>query len=250
MRDIVALDDPTLSARRRARIIARFAADPEAQRLLAGQRRVRTALEELQVRAPDSLRRRVEQLHTKAERRPFRLAITPPGAGPALAACATIALVVVLSLTLAGPLTAIEVGSAVIHRQSLEAAPREGSNPAVLARSFAGVGFPNWSAKLGWKQEGARRIEVDGRATDTVYYTREGNRIAYTVVDGEPLEPPSDARRVQVGQTTVHVYHDNAGHTMVTFERNGRTCVLSGHGREASTLIELAAWRGDGALSF
>jgi hypothetical protein len=37
---------------------------------------------------------------------------------------------------------------------------------------------------------------------------------------------------------------------VVTFERNGRTCVLSGDVHDPDTLVKLAAWKGDGAIAF
>ena len=34
------------------------------------------------------------------------------------------------------------------------------------------------------------------------------------------------------------------------FERNGRTCVLSGEVLDERTLVELAGWKGSGAVEF
>jgi hypothetical protein len=38
--------------------------------------------------------------------------------------------------------------------------------------------------------------------------------------------------------------------TVVTFVRNGHTCVLAGYVHFASTLPKLASWDGDGAIPF
>jgi hypothetical protein len=44
--------------------------------------------------------------------------------------------------------------------------------------------------------------------------------------------------------------HDagHGGHDIAVFERDGRTCVLAGHVMRVSTLVELAAWTGGGAV--
>jgi hypothetical protein len=36
----------------------------------------------------------------------------------------------------------------------------------------------------------------------------------------------------------------------VTWLRDGHSCVLAGKGVERSALLELAAWKGDGAVTF
>ena len=38
--------------------------------------------------------------------------------------------------------------------------------------------------------------------------------------------------------------------TVVTWLRDGHTCVLSGSGVPRRTMLELAAWKGDGAVAF
>jgi hypothetical protein len=248
MRDILALDGGTLSERRRARALARVAADPEAQRMLDQQRRVRAALEALPVYAPSSLRARIERLHADAERTLLPIALTRRATVAAAVACAALALVFTLMLSSQAPTTTAV--AAVVHRQAAEPAPQQGSRPALLDREFAGVEFPRWRDEFGWNAVGARRDTIDGRATDTVFYFHQGHRVSYTVVGGAPLEPPSDARRVRIGATTGYVYHDDEDHTVVTFERNGRTCVLAGHVIRDSTLIELADWRGGGTVEF
>jgi hypothetical protein len=37
---------------------------------------------------------------------------------------------------------------------------------------------------------------------------------------------------------------------VVTWTRDGRTCVLSGVGVDDETLVKLAVWNGEGAVSF
>ena len=40
------------------------------------------------------------------------------------------------------------------------------------------------------------------------------------------------------------------GEPAVTWLRGGHTCVLAGQGVPEDTLLELAAWKGDGAVAF
>lgn len=47
----------------------------------------------------------------------------------------------------------------------------------------------------------------------------------------------------------IQLYHDGP-RTVAVFERAGRTCVLAGVVHRDSTLVKLAAWRADGALTF
>ena len=40
------------------------------------------------------------------------------------------------------------------------------------------------------------------------------------------------------------------GRRVVTWLRDGKTCVLSGAGVDDATLVKLAVWKGDGAVEF
>ena len=46
------------------------------------------------------------------------------------------------------------------------------------------------------------------------------------------------------------VFDDDHGHTIASFKRGGRTCVLSGHVEHRPTLVNLASWKGDGEVRF
>ena len=83
----------------------------------------------------------------------------------------------------------------------------------------------------------------------TVYYEKDGNRIAYTIVSGESLGRPPDAATTTVDGVEFAVARDGE-RTIVTWLRGGHSCVLSGEDVDRSTLVELAAWRGDGAVAF
>jgi hypothetical protein len=168
---------------------------------------------------------------------------------PALVAVAGAALVaVVLALATmsgGGP----EVRELTAMSQQPATQPTPASNGALLERRFEGVAFPDWSAEFGWMADGARADTVSGRPVQTVFYAHHGHRIAYSVVSGEPLEPPADAETLRVDGVDLHRFRDGP-RTVVTFERNGHTCVLAGHVIHPDTLVELASWQADGAVRF
>ena len=82
-----------------------------------------------------------------------------------------------------------------------------------------------------------------------MFYEREGERIAYTIIAGDPLDEPGDAEPSTRDGVTL-LQFDDGGRTVVTWQRLGHTCVLSGSGVDAETLLELAAWKGLGSVAF
>jgi anti-sigma factor RsiW len=129
-------------------------------------------------------------------------------------------------------------------------APRpERKEPNLLAASVDGVAFPDYLEMFGWRASGERADDLDDRATRTVYYERARNRVAYTIVSGDQLEWPPDWKQtrrdgVQLRST------ERDGTTTVTWLREGRTCVLSGADVPREELLALAAWKGEGTVSF
>jgi hypothetical protein len=180
--------------------------------------------------APDALQRRVER--TVGAARPLR---RPLGWRPRLlaatAAAAAAALIIGLAVGAGG-------GPSVTAVASVSALPP--AQPAEPDHAFAGVTYPDWSGEFGWRAIGARSDTLDGRRADTVFYTHEGHVIGYTVLEGEPIEPPASADTITRDGVELHRFRD--GHRdVVMFERNGRTCVIAGHVIHADTLAKLAA---------
>jgi hypothetical protein len=170
----------------------------------------------------------------------------------AFAAATALALLILLpliALMRSGEDAAIEL-SRLADRPAEQAAPAiDMGDRALLDREFAGVTFPNWGAEFGWARDGVRSDRVDGRATDTVFYFHTHHRIAYTVVDGKPLDPPDDASRVTVDGVELHRFRDGPL-DVVMFVRGGHTCVLSGDVHDPDTLLKLASWRAGGDVRF
>jgi hypothetical protein len=226
---LVQLADGTLTGAARQRAQARLQSIPDAERLLERQRRVSRAL------AGGTELPRVETV--RAARPSLRFAM----AG-ALAAVLAV-LVVMLSLE---PRPTTERAAAISQMPATAPAPA-GSGP-VLRAEVDGVEFPDWGREFGWHATGMRQDEIGDRDTTTVFYEHEGHRLAYTIVSGRPLPQPDEARIVEWNGLRISVYQDprHGGHEVAVFERGGRTCVVAGHVKHLSTLLELAAWKGGG----
>jgi hypothetical protein len=140
--------------------------------------------------------------------------------------------------------------TALAQKPPTQAAPAPvPGDPALLRASVDDVPFPNYSAKFGWKAAGARRDAPSGRAATTVFYGKGSRTIAYTIVSGEALDPPQDARATKRDGVVFRTFRDGE-RAAVTWERNGHTCVLSSRAARPGELVALADWRGKGAIPF
>ena len=129
------------------------------------------------------------------------------------------------------------------------APPPDPAAPTLLAADVEGVAFPNWKPEFGWRADGERADGLDGRDARTVFYDKGGARLAYTIVSGDPLPAP-DGETTTVDGVEFTTLEADGGEHAVTWLRDGHTCVLVGRGVDDETLVELAAWKGDGAVSF
>jgi hypothetical protein len=122
--------------------------------------------------------------------------------------------------------------------------PVQGVEPEVAAQ-VDGVHFPNLELNGGfeWKAIGGRSDRLDGRITWTVFYEHEEDLVGYTIVGGSPLETPADAEPRREHGVDVALLRDEHGHDVAMFERDGRTCLISGYVEERSTLVRLATWK-------
>jgi hypothetical protein len=164
----------------------------------------------------------------------------------AVAASVVLAAVVAVA-TFSGGGPGVEAVAGIGERPATKAAPD--SDGTLLGREFEGVTFPDWTREFGWMAIGGRSDTVEGRRAETVFYTHQGHTIAYTVVEGDQLEPPEGATTMVVDGVTLHRFRDGE-RDVLTFERGGRTCVLAGMVLHDDTLPDLAAWHGDGAVDF
>jgi hypothetical protein len=224
-------------------------------------RRVARAFQAGGPAVPEELQRRVERTWRTAPlrgaERTWRTAPSrreTPRAWRLSALAATAGVVAVAAaialISFAGGAPSMDALAAMSTRPATEATPApDPSQPTLLRREFEGVAFPNWGDELGWRADGARADRIEGSAVDTVFYTHQGHRIAYTVLSGDRLEPPGDAVATTTGGVELHRFRRD-GRDVVMFERGGYTCVLAGEVISVRTLVKLASWRGGGTVHF
>ena len=247
---LAAYADGRLGPADRAELEARLGREPELaaalERQRAGLTAITTAAES--VSAPLALRSRIEAM--QREGAPPRRRLRAPGWGwlpsAALATAALAAVAIVIAFS-GGPATTEVLAAAV--RAPVAAAQLDPGQPRLLRDQIDDVRFPNYEGKFGWEAVGTRTDEIGGRQTKTVFYRKEGRRIAYTIVEGEQLAWPPGADKTEVEGTKLRTFTDG-DRTVVTWRRKGRTCVLSATNVPVDELIELAAWKGQGAVDF
>jgi hypothetical protein len=124
--------------------------------------------------------------------------------------------------------------------------PAPGANPtrpAVLRQAVQGVPYPNWSDRFGLPAVGQRRDQLGARRVVTVVYSNASSRIGYTIVPGAPLAVPHPVTTVVRNGVAVEVLR-TGNRPLVTWLREGHSCVLSGQGTSAAQLVKLATWAG------
>jgi anti-sigma factor RsiW len=249
MAELCALADGTLPVERRPAVEARVAASRELQELLERQRRAVAATQALTTEpVPMSLQTAVEASR-RARSAPRSL---PRWLVPrvAVAGALAVAIAVVAAVVFTGGPGAPTVAEAA--RFAAEAptgpAPRATGDGARLAVDVEGVVFPDLLQSYGWRPVGVNRGEVDGRDATTVVYEKGGRRIAYVVVAGSGLPPPSAVDSTTQGGVQYQTLRVD-GRLVVTWRRLGHTCVLVG-AAPRSVLLRLASWRGNGTLRY
>ena len=127
--------------------------------------------------------------------------------------------------------------------------PAPAANGPLLAVEQDGLPFPAWAEKFGWEATGTNTGEIEGREATTVYYEKDGNTLAYTIVGGDALDVPDGTTTIEAEGTAVHIF-DADGRPAATWERDGNTCVLVGDGVPNEKLAELAGWQAKGEVPF
>jgi hypothetical protein len=223
--DLSALADGTLDPARRAEVEARIASSPELHALYERERRVVAALHQARAseRAPAALRARIEAARPKrttVARRRFAYA------GGLAGALAVIALALVLLLPGGTPgAPSVSDAAALAARGPNQPAPApDPANPrARLEQNVGQVYFPNWTSKFGWSAVGARTDNLNGHRAVTVYYDWQGQRVAYTIVDGTLRQPAGQNARVN--DTPMRSF-TLGGRPGIVWRESGDTCIL------------------------
>jgi hypothetical protein len=240
------LADGSLGGRERAELEARIADSPDLRQAFERQRAGMAALQDLQLEPSSPLRARIEAQRSSPRRPRVRRGWA---IGALAGAAAVIALIatVVLQSDQSAP-TVVEASRLSAHPATAPLAA-DPSNPKLLAASVEGVPFPRWSDEFGWRQAGTRTDRIGDRDSRTVFYEHAGRRIAYTIVSGAGIHAPAGANPVTANGVHLHTLADD-GRRIVTWWRNGKTCVLTSTDAGDRELVKLASWKGDGAVSF
>ena len=216
---------------------------------MAAQRRALAAVRDAAGEgAPSGLRARIAL--ARVPEPPRARSPWPRAAAWASAVAAAAAAVVVLALAGGGPAapTAADAAALALRPSTAGVAAPRGSGSVLPAPRAAGLPFPYWEDRFGWRATGFRRDDVGGRGATTIVYRRAGARIAYTIVAGDALRTGAATRRTVLRGTAVRAFRRD-GREVVTWQRRGHTCVLSGAATSRDELLRLAAWTGGGGAA-
>jgi hypothetical protein len=122
--------------------------------------------------------------------------------------------------------------------------PDPGAPGVKLHLNIEDIYFPNWEHRFGWTAVGQRTDTINGRRATTVYYKWHGKTLAYTIVGMPALRTPAASTRWLNG-TELHTLTLN-NRLVVTWQRDGHTCILSATHVPVSVLQTLAAWKAPG----
>jgi len=210
-------------------------------------------LRSIDIAAPASLHESVRELTQAATSRRSRWPARrlAPSSRPsallvgALASVAGLVAVLVLALGSGGHATPTVLQASTLGLlPATTAAPEEDPHaPGQLAISTEGIAYPYWNRRFGWQTAGVRSDRLGGRMVTTVFYANaSGQRIGYSIVDGQPLQTPTAGRAAVWHGVRFDVLHPGAS-TVVTWRRDGHTCILVGSKVSAKTLLTLANWQ-------
>jgi anti-sigma factor RsiW len=227
------LADGTIGDGEREQLERAVARSPQLAALLAEQKRALSLTEAIDVEAPASLRQRI---YARPQRR--RRALRLPAPRTALVLVGALVLLVAFVPRGHAPSVRSEVHLALAAAKLPPPTPRS-TDHAVLSAAVEGVSFPDWTGR-GWTASGARGDSLDGRSVETVFYrSREYARLGYSIVAGSPLSVGAAQRTVDSHGVIYSVIRSD-GATVVTWRRDGHTCVLASMHAPAPVLLALA----------
>jgi len=246
-RELTQLADGTLSGAKRDAVEARVSSSPELAAALERQRAAIDAMRGLDMAAPARLRARIASQRERPRAWLPRRRLSIAG-GLATAMAAALAAILILPSDSGGP-SVVDAAQLSTRPATQASVPVDRADPKLLAAASDGIPFPNFERKFGWREAGLRGDDLEGRQTKTVFYRRGSRRIGYTIIAGGAIPWPSGARRTKLNGVALRSTADDSLQ-IVTWRRNGRTCVLSGKGVSAAQLLALASWKGEGSVAF
>jgi hypothetical protein len=199
------------------------------------------------VAAPDRLRRAIDAAVADARvpRRPLAVAWRPRRAGGLALAGAVAAALVVLGLFAGRSLDdgstapGVRAVAPIALRAAIAPAPAARPGGEGLVARVGPIRFPTY-ANHGLHAVGARSDTVGGRAVRTVFYAdAAGRRIGYAIADARL--PVAGGQLVTRRGVQLRVLAHGAT-SIVTWRRDGRTCILAGRGVPVERLLQLASY--------
>ncbi len=247
--DLAALADGRLDPAQRAETQARVDASPALRDALERQRRAVDAVRRAQVGARPRLHARVHAARREGTARRRRVRLVAGGALAAvLAAAGLVAALALPGNVPAGP-TIVQAAELSLRPDTAPPPKQSSDEPQLLGQSAAGLEYPYWEDRFGWEAGGSRTDRLGDRRITTLFYQRAGQRIGYSIVDGPRLAPPAATTDKVVQGVRLRSFLAD-GRQVVTWVRDGRTCILSGSGVSMQMLFDLAGWRGGGEVRF
>lgn len=244
--ELSALADGSITPRRRAALEQRLARSPELRAALERERAAVALVREARagVRAPERLRASLEARRAEVPR-PRRVPMRATGALSTAAAAAIVVLAIVLAPGGAPGAPTVAQAAALGLRGAQAPAPRpDPRRPGSLTAAVGPVAFPDLADSLRWIATGERSDRLDGHRAVTVLYRSRGEMLAYTIVSVPALRQPA-GRVTPLDGIALRALRVR-GRTVVTWRRDGRTCVLSSAQASAGALEQLAAYTSSG----
>jgi hypothetical protein len=242
-----------------------------AERESVAERGVAELVRAVDVRAPQALHHRVQEMvdaHPASRRRADAGGTRKGVLGGALHGRLRPTLAAMAVAAIAGAALALLTGGGTQHRStqpagpSLSAATRltlsaattgapgeSTAHAAQLNVAVDGVAFPYWKERFGWRASGTRTDTLGGRSVRTVFYSGpHGRRIGYAIVGGTPA-PATSGGTIVWHRGSAYRLQQVGAVPVVTWQRDGRLCVLSGRGVSGATLVRLASWSETGTAT-
>lgn len=248
-RDLAAFADGSLPAARRRQVEEAVSDSRRLRSAVAAQRQALRAIDAAaRERAPASLRASLALAQPPARRvGPSRLAAAFGTAVVGAGAAAVVAVVVLVGGETAPTVAqAAVLTSRVPQMQVAEPAVDHGTLPGLRA---VGLTFPYWEDHFGYKARGVRTDTLGGRRVKTVFYSRGASRVAYEIVSGPPLRQGGRVSSTVLQDVKLWSMATDSGQ-VVSWLRDGHTCILIGSNTPVSTLQNLAAWHEGGRIPY
>jgi hypothetical protein len=189
-----------------------------------------------------AVRERTAGRSTRAPRTSVRSGWRPRVIAP-LAVGALAAVVLVIVLLSAGPrsLTVARTARLALAAPTRSAPAVDPADSDLLSLRVDSIPFPAYERHTDWRATGARTDRIDARRVQTVFYDIAGQTVGYSIVAGTALRIPHGQRRTIDGVR--YVTATAGGAELVTWQRDGHTCVIAGRRASQRTLLRLATAR-------